>query len=86
VRDLAAKLKKEVELKTVGETTELDKGLIEKIADPLNHLVRNSIDHGIESPEKRRAAGKPEKGTITLRAFHQGGNIVIEVSDDGAGL
>ncbi len=86
VRDLAAKLNKEVELKTVGETTELDRSLIEKIADPLNHLVRNSIDHGIESPEKRRAAGKPEKGTITLRAFHQGGNIVIEVSDDGAGL
>jgi two-component system chemotaxis sensor kinase CheA len=86
VRDLAGKLNKEVELKTVGETTELDKGLIEKIADPLNHLVRNSIDHGVEVPEKRRAAGKPEKGTITLRAFHQGGNIVIEVSDDGAGL
>ncbi|MFY9314953.1 MAG: chemotaxis protein CheW, partial [Burkholderiales bacterium] len=86
VRDLAGKLNKEVELKTVGETTELDKGLIEKIADPLNHLVRNSIDHGIETPEKRRAAGKPEKGTITLRAFHQGGNIVVEVSDDGAGL
>jgi len=86
VRDLAGKLNKEVELKTVGETTELDKGLIEKIADPLNHLVRNSIDHGIEMPEKRRAAGKPEKGTITLRAFHQGGNIVIEVADDGAGL
>jgi two-component system chemotaxis sensor kinase CheA len=86
VRDLAAKLNKEVELKTVGENTELDKGLIEKIADPLNHLVRNSIDHGIETPEKRRAAGKPEKGTITLRAFHQGGNIVLEVVDDGAGL
>ncbi len=86
VRDLAGKLNKEVELKTVGENTELDKGLVEKIADPLNHLVRNSIDHGIETPEKRLAAGKPAKGTITLRAFHQGGNIVIEVSDDGAGL
>lgn len=86
VRDLAAKLDKKVELKTVGEGTELDKGLIEKIADPLTHLVRNSLDHGIEPPEKRIAAGKMAKGTITLRAFHQGGSIVIEVGDDGAGL
>ncbi len=86
VRDLAGKLDKQVELKTVGEGTELDKGLIEKIADPLNHLVRNSLDHGIESPDRRLAAGKPATGTITLRAFHQGGNIVIEVADDGAGL
>jgi two-component system chemotaxis sensor kinase CheA len=86
VRDLAAKLGKEVELKTTGESTELDKGLIEKIADPLTHLVRNSLDHGIESPAQRVAAGKPASGTITLRAFHQGGNIIIEVSDDGAGL
>ena len=86
VRDLAAKLNKRVELKTVGENTELDKGLIEKIADPLTHLVRNSLDHGIEIPEKRVAAGKSAQGTITLRAFHQGGSIVIEVSDDGAGL
>ena len=86
VRDLATKLKKNVELKTVGENTELDKGLIEKIADPLTHLVRNSLDHGIEVPEKRIAAGKPAQGTITLRAFHQGGSIVIEVGDDGAGL
>ena len=86
VRDLASKLNKRVELKTVGENTELDKGLIEKIADPLTHLVRNSLDHGIEVPEKRLAAGKPAHGTITLRAFHQGGSIVIEVNDDGAGL
>lgn len=86
VRDLAGKLGKQVELKTVGEGTELDKGLIEKIADPLTHLVRNSLDHGIETPEKRIAAGKPAKGTITLRAYHQGGNIIIEVGDDGAGL
>jgi len=86
VRDLASKLNKRVELKTVGENTELDKGLIEKIADPLTHLVRNSLDHGIEVPEKRTAAGKPAQGTITLRAFHQGGSIIIEVSDDGAGL
>ncbi|SEF68074.1 chemotaxis protein CheA [Nitrosomonas ureae] len=86
VRDLAAKLNKRVELRTVGENTELDKGLIEKIADPLTHLVRNSLDHGVEVAEKRMAAGKPAQGTITLRAFHQGGSIVIEVSDDGAGL
>ncbi|HWI13293.1 MAG TPA: Hpt domain-containing protein, partial [Burkholderiales bacterium] len=82
VRDLAGKLGKQAELRTVGEGTELDKGLIEKITDPLTHLVRNSIDHGIESPADRVAAGKPEKGTITLRAFHQGGNVIIEVSDD----
>jgi two-component system chemotaxis sensor kinase CheA len=86
VRDLAGKLGKKVELVTVGEGTELDKGLIEKLADPLTHLVRNSLDHGVEMPDKRAAAGKPEKGTITLRASHQGGNIMIEVIDDGAGL
>jgi len=86
VRDLAGKLNKQVELKTVGENTELDKGLIEKIADPLTHLVRNSLDHGVESPEKRIAAGKNPRGTITLKASHQGGNVVIEVSDDGGGL
>lgn len=70
----------------MGEGTELDKGLIEKIADPLTHLIRNSLDHGVEMPDVRIAAGKPAQGTITLRAFHQGGNIVIEVGDDGAGL
>jgi two-component system chemotaxis sensor kinase CheA len=86
VRDLANKLNKKIELKTLGEATELDKGLIEKIADPLTHLIRNSIDHGIEMPEKRLAAGKSEGGTITLNAFHQGGSIVIEVADDGGGL
>ena len=86
VRDLAGKLSKQVELKLVGENTELDKGLIEKISDPLTHLVRNSLDHGIEMPEKRIAAGKNPCGTITLKAFHQGGNVVIEVLDDGAGL
>ncbi|OIQ77722.1 chemotaxis protein CheA [mine drainage metagenome] len=86
VRDLASKLDKQVELVTIGEATELDKGLIEKIADPLTHLVRNSLDHGIESPDRRIAAGKPAKGTITLSASHQGGSIAIEVSDDGAGL
>ncbi|UCV15928.1 chemotaxis protein CheW [Quatrionicoccus australiensis] len=86
VRDLSGKLGKQVELKTSGESTELDKGLIERIADPLTHLIRNSLDHGIESPEKRVAAGKSPVGTITLKAYHQGGNIVIEVGDDGAGL
>jgi two-component system chemotaxis sensor kinase CheA len=86
VRDLAGKLNKQVELKTVGEATELDKGLIEKISDPLTHLVRNSLDHGIELPETRIAADKDPKGTITLRASHQGGNIIIEVLDDGGGL
>ena len=86
VRDLAGKLGKQIELKTLGESTELDKGLIEKIADPLTHLIRNSLDHGIELPEKRLAAGKPAKGTVTLNAYHQGGSIVIEVSDDGGGL
>lgn len=86
VRDVAGKLNKQVELKTLGENTELDKALIEKIADPLTHLIRNSLDHGIEMPEKRIAAGKSAHGTITLNAFHQGGNIVIEVSDDGGGL
>ena len=86
VRDLASTLNKQIELKQVGEGTELDKGLIEKIADPLTHLIRNSLDHGVEMPDVRIAAGKPAQGTITLRAFHQGGNIVIEVGDDGAGL
>lgn len=86
VRDLAGKLGKQVELRTIGEATELDKGLIEKITDPLTHLVRNSLDHGIETPERRVAAGKNPKGTLTLKAAHQGGNIVIEVIDDGAGL
>lgn len=86
VRDVAGKLGKQVELRTIGEGTELDKGLIERITDPLTHLVRNSLDHGIETPERRVAAGKNPRGTLTLRAAHQGGNIVIEVSDDGAGL
>ncbi|QSA98691.1 chemotaxis protein CheW [Methylococcus sp. EFPC2] len=86
VRDLAGKLKKEVNFRTQGEATELDKGLIEKITDPLTHLVRNSLDHGIEMPEERIAKGKDPKGNLTLRAFHQGGNVVIEVQDDGAGL
>ena len=86
LRDLAAKLGKKVELVTLGESTELDKGMVEKITDPLTHLVRNSCDHGIESPAERAARGKPECGTLTLAASHQGGSIVIEVRDDGKGL
>jgi len=86
VHDLADKLGKQIELKLVGETTELDKGLIEKLADPLTHLVRNSLDHGIEQPEARIAAGKSPGGTITLKASQQGGRVVVEVADDGAGL
>jgi two-component system chemotaxis sensor kinase CheA len=86
VRDLAAKLGKKVDFITHGAATELDKGLIERIVDPLTHLVRNSIDHGIEMPNARSAAGKSEAGRLFLSAGHQGGNIVIEVSDDGGGL
>jgi two-component system chemotaxis sensor kinase CheA len=86
LRDLASKLGKKVELVQVGEATELDKGLVEKITDPLTHLVRNSCDHGIELPAERLSKGKPEHGTISLIASHQGGSIVIEVRDDGKGL
>ncbi|HVI26070.1 MAG TPA: chemotaxis protein CheW [Xanthomonadaceae bacterium] len=86
VRDLASRLDKKVRLRTAGEGTELDKGMIEKIVDPLVHLVRNAIDHGLEAPAERRAAGKDETGTLSLSAAHQGGHIVIEISDDGRGL
>ena len=86
LRDLAGKLGKKVEFVTRGEATELDKGMVEKITDPLTHLVRNSCDHGIELPAERLAKGKSEQGTITLSASHQGGSIVIEVRDDGKGL
>jgi two-component system chemotaxis sensor kinase CheA len=86
VHDLSAKLGKEVELHTIGDDTELDKSLVERIVDPLTHLIRNSLDHGIEAPAQRVALGKRPVGTITLKASHQGGNVVIEVRDDGAGL
>ncbi len=86
VRELAAKFGKQVELKTVGDATELDKGLIEKISDPLTHLVRNCLDHALETPAVRVASGKEPGGTITLRASQTGGRIVIDVIDDGAGL
>ncbi|QPK64188.1 chemotaxis protein CheA [Methylomonas sp. LL1] len=84
--DISSKLGKKIELKLVGEHTEVDKTVVELLSDPLVHLVRNSLDHGIEMPDVRVAAGKPETGTVTLEAYHRGGNIVIEVSDDGKGL
>src|SRR6185295_18647505 len=85
-RDLAERLGKEVELQLIGEDTELDKSVIEKIADPLTHLVRNAIDHGIETPDVRAKNGKPTTGLLSVGAAHQGGSIVITVTDDGAGL
>lgn len=86
VRDITAKLGKKVELVTQGEDTELDRSIVEEISDPLIHMVRNSIDHGVEMPEVRKARGKAEIGIVSLKAFHQGGNIVIEIKDDGNGL
>ena len=86
IRDLASKTGKQVDLQIQGENTELDKTVMEQIGDPLVHLVRNAIDHGIETAEARKAAGKPEMGTINLDAYHQGGNIVVEVKDDGGGI
>ena len=86
VHDLSAACGKKIELKTTGEDTELDKTVIESIADPLTHLIRNSVDHGMETPDERRALGKPETGTVALNAFHEGGSIIIEVTDDGRGL
>lgn len=86
IRDLSAKLGKQVQLVLVGKETELDKSLIERIIDPITHLVRNSLDHGIEGPEQRARAGKDPAGRLTLSAQHQGGSIVIEVVDDGGGL
>jgi two-component system, chemotaxis family, sensor kinase CheA len=86
VRDLGQRLGKQIELRMNGDTTELDKTVLEKIGDPLVHLVRNSIDHGIEMPEARLAAGKSASGTIELNAYHKGGSVVVEVSDDGGGL
>ena len=86
VHDLSAKMGKKIELKLTGEQTEVDKTVIELISDPLVHLVRNSLDHGVEMPDERIAAGKPETGTVELNAYHRGGNIVIEVCDDGRGL
>ena len=86
VRDISLQLGKQVQLELSGENTELDKTVMEKISDPMVHLIRNALDHGIEMPEIRKAAGKPELGTIALNAFHQGGSIVIEMTDDGGGI
>ena len=86
VRDLSVKAGKQVDLRISGEDTELDRNIIEELGDPLVHMIRNAVDHGLEKPEARLMLGKPARGTIHLRAFHQGGNIVIEVQDDGAGL
>ena len=86
VRDLARQLGREVTLAMEGRDTELDRSLLEAVKDPLTHLVRNAVDHGIESPETRLAAGKSETGTVTLRAYHSGGQVVVEISDDGAGI
>ncbi len=86
VRDLSRELNKEIELITTGEETELDKSIVEEIGDPLVHMIRNSCDHGIESPEERRAKGKPEKGTVHLKAYNEGNQIVIAIEDDGAGM
>ncbi len=86
VRELATKTAKKVRLEMAGENTEVDRSIIERLGDPLTHIIRNSIDHGIEAPRTRAAAGKREEGTIRLAAEHRGGRIVIEVSDDGAGI
>ncbi len=86
VRDLSAKLGKKIDLNILGEDTELDKTVMEQIGDPLTHLVRNALDHGVETPEQRAKSGKPEVGQVTLNAYHQGGNIIIEIKDDGAGI
>jgi len=86
VRDLSVKLSKQIELVTEGEDTELDRTIVEEISDPLIHMIRNSVDHGIEKPEDRVKHGKAAKGTVSLKAFHRGGNIVIEIKDDGGGL
>lgn len=86
VRDLSNELSKQIELEMVGQETELDRQVLELIKDPLTHMVRNSADHGLEVPEQRKAAGKPEKGTIKLSAYHEGGHIIIEIADDGRGL
>src|SRR5690606_19719267 len=86
VRDLANGVGKHARIDMEGEDTELDRTIIEAIKDPLIHLLRNAVDHGIEAPERRAAAGKPSEGRIVLRAYHEGGHVNIELADDGAGI
>ncbi len=86
VRDISAKLGKKVRLMTAGERTEIDKTVIEELADPLTHMIRNAVDHGIEAPDVRATNGKSEQGTVRLTASHASGNILIELTDDGAGI
>src|SRR5690606_31832877 len=86
VHDLSAELGKPIEFATAGEETELDKNVIERLADPLVHLIRNAVDHGLENPEHRRASGKPESGTVRLSATYSGAEVAISVTDDVAGL
>src|SRR5690606_35497317 len=86
VREMAARTGKQVRLVTEGESTEVDKTVIEQLSDPLTHMIRNAIDHGLESPERRQSVGKPPEGCVRLAAVHRSGRIVIEVSDDGAGI
>src|SRR5438128_6445579 len=86
VRELATACGKQVRIEMDGKDTELDRTIIEAIKDPLTHLVRNSVDHGIEAPELRARSGKPSMGTLFLRAFHEGGHVNIEISDDGGGI
>ncbi len=86
VRDIGQSLGKQIDLEMEGAKTELDKTIIEAIKDPLTHIIRNSCDHGIETPEERQGSGKPSRGTLSLRAFHEGGQVNIEISDDGAGI
>jgi len=86
VRDLSADLGKKIDLEMLGAETELDRQVLDLIKDPLTHMVRNSADHGLETPEQRRRAGKPEQGMIRLAAYHEGGHIIIQIADDGRGL
>jgi two-component system chemotaxis sensor kinase CheA len=86
IRDLSLELNKKIDLKMIGESTELDRQLLEMIKDPLTHMVRNSCDHGLENPAERKSVGKPETGTVTLSAYHEGGHIIIEIADDGRGI
>src|SRR5258708_17552618 len=86
VRDVAKLRKKEIAIEMAGQNTDLDKGILDALADPLAHLVRNAADHGIETAEQRQTAGKPPRGTVRLNAYHDGDQVVIEISDDGRGL